>query len=331
MSDVEIIVEPGTDLLADPSWDALVDATGTPFQSRRALLAWWQDAQAKNPASRFVAAKLVDGLQTVGVCAFELADGLLAFAGGQSTMDYMGPVAADGREKDVAAALVRWAFEELEWSAARLGGLRPADVGDQELIDAVLRREPTARVETYDQAPGIDEAPDGYLALLNSKRRHEVLRKRSRLTEAVGELHVEASTEQTLPQALDRLLEWKAAAGPATTEFVAEYGRFVRDLVGRFAQDDSGHVMELCAGDRRLASAIVLSHRKTKYLYNMSYDLSLTSDAGIGLAPGVVLISYLVEHALDAGWRFDFLKGAQEYKLRLGGVPRDLVEVIIER
>lgn len=331
MNDVEIIARSGTAPLEDPSWDALVDEAGTPFHSRRFLLPWWRDTRIKSPGSQLIAVAIVDGSRTVGVCAFELSGGLLSFAGGRDVVDYMGPVSAEGREKEVAEALTRWVIEEAEWNSARLGGLIPAEVTAQELIGSVLRRVPTARVETYDQAPGIDGAPHGYLALLNSKRRLDVLRKRNRLVEEVGELRLETSTPRTLPEMLDRLLAWKSAAGSATAGFVDEYGRLLADLLGEFAPDDAGHVVELCAGNHRLASAIVLRHRTTSYLYNMAYDLTLTSDAAVGLAPGVVLVSYLVEQALDAGCRFDFLKGAQDYKRRLGGVPRDLAAILIER
>lgn len=330
MADVEILVEPGTALLADPAWDAFVDVAGTPFHSARFLLPWWQDTQAKNPESQFLAVRLTDGPQIVGGCAFELTDGVLTFAGGQDVTDYMGPVAADGREQVVAEALAAWVFEGAEWNEARLGGLRPAEPTARELLDALQRHSPNARVETYDQAPGIDQADGGYLALLTSKRRADVLRKRRRLVEEVGEVHLEASTAQTLPELLDRLLTWKAAAGPATADFVAEYGPLVHALLAGFAQDGSGQVVELCAGERPLASAIVLRHRGTTYLYNMAYDLALTAD-GVGLAPGVVLVSHLAEQALDDGCRFDFLKGAQDYKLRLGGIPKDLAAVVVKR
>jgi CelD/BcsL family acetyltransferase involved in cellulose biosynthesis len=331
MCDVEVIAETGTSLLEDPAWESLADEVGTAFHSRRFLLSWWRDAKAKNPASRLVAVKLVDGLQTIGVCAFELAGGLLSFAGGQDTVDYLGPVSAEGREKEVAAALAEWVFAQPGWDVARLAGLRSGCAMTQELGDAVRRHTPQAEIETYDQAPGIDGAPNGYLALLNSKRRADVLRKRNRLIEEVGELHLEASTPQTLAPALSRLLVWKSAAGAATAEFVAEYGPFLRDLLGGLATDGTGQIVELCAGTRPLASAIVLRHRKTTYLYNMSYDPALTSSAGIGLSPGVVLVSYLAEEALDSGRRFDFLKGAQDYKLRLGGIPSDLTALTIRR
>lgn len=75
----------------------------------------------------------------------------------------------------------------------------------------------------------------------------------------------------------------------------------------------------------------MLTHRRTRYLYNMSYDLTIAADARTGLAPGVVPVSHLAGEALDAGLRFDFLKGAQDYKLRLGGVTEDMVAMTTGR
>jgi CelD/BcsL family acetyltransferase involved in cellulose biosynthesis len=362
MSDLGIIVGRGTERLDSAGWDAVVDAAGTPFQSRRFLLPWWEEASARHPASRLLTVEVIDGgggaggasgpsdasgdsgdsdasgtsgaesgARTVGVCAFELRDGQLAFAGGEDLVDYMGPVAAPDRAAEVAEAVAGWIFDEAEWRTARFGGLVPTEAAAAAFIGAVRGRTPAAVVEPYDQAPGIDAAPDGYLALLNSKRRLDVLRKRNRLTEEFGEVHLEPATPETAPEVLERLLAWKAAAGEATSAFVAEYGGVVRALLSGLAPAGVGQVVELRAGTRPLASAIVLHHRSTTYLYNMAYDPTLISEAGVGLAPGVVLVSHLAEQALDAGRRFDFLKGAQDYKRRLGGVARDLVAVIVER
>src|SRR5581483_7678475 len=177
--------------------------------------------------------------------------------------------------------------------------------------------------------PRIEKAPDGYLRSLNSKRRADVLRKRNRLIEAVGQLELVVSTPETTLDLLERLLSWKACASAATGEFVAAYGDFLRKMLSGLTAADAGHVVELRASGRPLASAIMLRHRDTAYIYNMSYDTSLTVESS--LAPGVVLVSLLVERSLDSGLRFDFLKGAQDYKLRLGGVPVDLTAVTVER
>ena len=334
MGDVEVVIESGTGMLATAWWEAFAAAEGTPFHTGRFLLPWWQDRLAKNPASRLITAKVVDGAdaeRVLGVCAFELNAGLLSFAGGRDVVDYMGPVAVAGREKEVAAALCRSMFDEPAWDRASLAGLVHNDAAAQAIIDEVVRIAPDAVVETYDQAPRIEQAPQGYLALLNSKRRADVLRKRNRLVEAVGELEFVVSTCETAGDSLERLLAWKAEANPETREFVAEYGGFVRTMVAELAAVDAAHVVELHAAGRPLAAAIMLAHRNTAYIYNMAYDMNLAVEDRAGLAPGVVLVSFLVERNLDRGLRFDFLKGAQDYKLRLGGVPVDLVEITVER
>jgi CelD/BcsL family acetyltransferase involved in cellulose biosynthesis len=329
MGDVEVIINSGTEMLGSAWWEAFATAEGTPFHTGRFLLPWWQDRQAKNPNSQLLTAKVVDDECVIGICAFELDSGLVSFAGGRDVVDYMGPAAAAGREKEVAAALSRWLFEDLPWTRASLAGLAHNSPAAQAIVDEVLCLAPEAVAETYDQAPRIDEAPNGYLALLNSKRRADILRKRSRLVEAVGELELVDSTCATVADSLDRLLAWKAEASPATREFVAEYGHFVRTMIGELATVDAGRVVELHAAGRPLASAILLNQHNTTLIYNMAYDLELAT--GGGLAPGVVLVSLLVERTLESGRHFDFLKGAQDYKLRLGGVPVDLIGITVER
>ena len=337
MGDVEVIIESGTRMLGtaarDAEWEQLAATAGTPFHTGRFLLPWWNDRLAKNPSSRLYTAKVVDDGHAVGICAFELDSGVLSFAGGRDVVDYMGPVAAAGREKEVATALSRWIFEDLPWTRASLIGLADNDAAAQAIVDEVQRLAPEAVVEPYDQAPRIDEAPQGYLALLNSKRRADILRKRGRLAEAVGELELVVSTCTTAGDSLERLLGWKAEASPATHEFVAEYGGFVRTMIAELAAADAAHIVELHAAGRPLAAAIMLSHRDTDLIYNMAYDMHLADDSPslAGLAPGVVLVSLLVERTLDGGRHFDFLKGAQDYKLRLGGIPVDLIGITVER
>lgn len=330
MGDIEVVTESGTGMLTDPAWDAFAQAEGTVFHTTRFLAAWWRDRVAKHPSSELITAQVVHRGSPIGICAFEQDSDVLRFAGGADVVDYMGPAAATGREKDVAAALCRWMFRDQPWTRLRLAGLTQDDATALALVDEVTHAVPGAKVEAYDQAPRIEAAPQGYLRLLNSKRRADVLRKRHRLIEAVGDLELIDSTPSTVPDAAKRLLEWKAAADPAMGEFVAEYGDFVRTLVPDLAAVDGAGVVELHAAGRRLAAAILLRHRDTEYIYNMAYDLAFTTE-NPGLAPGVVLVSLLVERALERGRRFDFLKGAQDYKLRLGGVPVDLLCATVER
>ena len=331
IADVQIVSETDTEaLIASPEWDAVAQAAGTPFHTARFLLPWWRDRQAKSPGSRLITAKVVDGDQTViGVCAFELVSDALSFAGGDDVVDYMGPVALPGRENEVAAALLRWMFENPAWTSARLAGLAQNSAVAQAVVEETARIDPCAVVEPYDHAPQIEKSPEGYLPLLNSKRRSDVLRKRNRLIEAFGELELVDSDRASAAESLERLLAWKAEAGPAMRAFVTEYGGFVRAMVSGLAEVDACHVVELRADGVPLAAVITLEHRDTVYIYNMAYDPELLTGDRAGLAPGVVLVSLLVERTLAGGRRFDFLKGAQDYKVRLGGVPVELLRITV--
>ena len=56
------------------------------------------------------------------------------------------------------------------------------------------------------------------------------------------------------------------------------------------------------------------------YLYNSSYDPALHA-----ASPGLVLLQSMIENSIERGIQiFDFLKGAEDYKARLGAKPRPL-------
>ena len=59
------------------------------------------------------------------------------------------------------------------------------------------------------------------------------------------------------------------------------------------------------------------------YLYNSAYEPELRNHS-----PGNVMLSHLIERSIEDGKKvFDFLKGDETYKFRLGAQPRPLFEV----
>ena len=50
------------------------------------------------------------------------------------------------------------------------------------------------------------------------------------------------------------------------------------------------------------------------------YNSGLVPQTFAHLSPGIVLLAYLIRHAIDSGRSaFDFLRGNEEYKYRMGG------------
>lgn len=159
---------------------------------------------------------------------------------------------------------------------------------------------------------------DGYLAAIGKKQRHEVRRKYRRYEEAVG----------------DVVFETEPGSGWAFSEFArlhrlaaGEKGRFMTggrgELFARLAEMPGWRTHLLRAGDRAVAALFGYADIEGYYLYNSAYDPAL-SDA----TPGVVVVVEAIKRAIAEGLpRFDFLKGDEVYKFRLGAARRQLYRV----
>jgi CelD/BcsL family acetyltransferase involved in cellulose biosynthesis len=83
-------------------------------------------------------------------------------------------------------------------------------------------------------------------------------------------------------------------------------------------------ILRVPGAERATAALFSYVDEEGVYLYNSSYDAAL-SDA----SPGVAIVGSMIEQACVEGLpRFDFLKGDEVYKFRLGAEARPLFEVV---
>lgn len=157
---------------------------------------------------------------------------------------------------------------------------------------------------------GVDPE-EGWEAMLRSRDRHEVRRKRRRFAE-----------EHPDPEV--------APDGAALGRFVdlhrmgADKEGFMTDDMARFFEDllvlPGARLDALRSAGRVVAAAFGFEDGEAHYLYNMAYD-----PADAAASPGIVLLDRLIAGCVAGGRRrFDFLKGAERYKRRLGGAVRPL-------
>jgi CelD/BcsL family acetyltransferase involved in cellulose biosynthesis len=236
-------------------------------------------------------------------------DGAVAFVGDEDLTDYHTPlgVGAGGLLADFLAGLptgTPFRFDSLPEEAA----------------EAVVTGCGTDTSSAQHEAAYRIALPadfEGFLAGLKKKERQELRRKHRRFTEAAG---------------IPRLLE-------GTTDAIGAFiglhrmaegskGRFMTRKREAFFRDLAaipGARVDLLAGDagRPIAAAVGFQDDDAYYLYNSAYD-----PAAAALSPGMVLLWLLFEVAINAGvGAFDFLKGDEGYKLRLGAEPRPLYVV----
>jgi CelD/BcsL family acetyltransferase involved in cellulose biosynthesis len=154
---------------------------------------------------------------------------------------------------------------------------------------------------------------DAYLGTLDSKQRHEVRRKRRRFEEQAGTPELRRD-----PAALGEFTAMHRTASGAKGGFMtAEMERFFGSLVA-----EAGAVIDVLRDGEGavVGAAFGFEDADTYYLYNSAFH----QERG-ALSPGIVLATALIDAAIAAGKRrFDFLKGGEDYKIRLGAVPRPL-------
>jgi CelD/BcsL family acetyltransferase involved in cellulose biosynthesis len=282
----------------DPSRDPLAVAVG-PFP-HRGFLKVWQDHHGS-------AVEVIDQ----GGCswAFVHDDGRLAIAGDGELTDYHSPLGADPGDV-VATALsgiapgTRFSFDSLPLEAA------------EPVAKAVERAGHTASVEADGNTMVLHLTGGDHFDLLDGKQRHEVRRKERRFEEVLG-----VASVQSGPHMFEEFVARHRSSG-------GDKGRFMTPTMESFFADllsVPGARLDALVTDsgRRVAFAFAFEDADAYYLYNSAFDPELRE-----VSPGIVLIHRLIERAIAAGRsRFDFLKGTETYKRRLGAEARPLYRI----
>jgi CelD/BcsL family acetyltransferase involved in cellulose biosynthesis len=162
------------------------------------------------------------------------------------------------------------------------------------------------------------QLPDSYQAYLSQigkKQRHELRRKRRRFHEVYGRPAL-ATTRGSGDGFGQFVAMHRQSAGPKGSFMTSDMEQLFASLA-----EQAGWQIDVLSGEDGRPAAATFSWAGAGgfYLYNSAYDQ--TSEA----SPGIVLLSMLIERAIRANVRtFDFLKGDEPYKFRLGATPRPL-------
>jgi CelD/BcsL family acetyltransferase involved in cellulose biosynthesis len=164
----------------------------------------------------------------------------------------------------------------------------------------------------------LPESVDGFYEMVGKKERHELRRKRRRYQGEVGP--VEFTTEWGAGFAMDEFIRLHRLSEGRKGEFMTPTREaFFRRLAGQ----PGWRVDSLVHEGRATASLFAWVDGNTYYLYNSSYDPRY-----MHASPGMVALATMIEAAIiEEITYFDFLKGAESYKSRLGATPRPLYKI----
>ena len=168
---------------------------------------------------------------------------------------------------------------------------------------------------------------DAFLNGLTGKERHEIRRKLRRLREAapINFRVVESKTE--VSEQIDTFFELFKLNRSDKSDFMTDQRvSFFRSLAQALAEARILKLFFLDLDNRPAAAVMCFDYHSTIYLYNNGYDERYRS-LSVGLLSKVLTIQNSIERGKI---KYDFLKGTEAYKKRLGGKPVQLFRCQVE-
>ena len=321
----------GPDAWQIPAWRDLLqrDSRRHVFTTPEWHRLWWDEF---SEGKKLIVLEMRDGDRPVGlVPLYSKMEGdrsILRFVGGIDLTDYLGPICSEDDRHAVADAMVQWLAGNSDWDEFDAHNM-PVPFGFAEFLVESADRQGFRFALEQEETAAVLRLPgdwDSYLGTLDSKERHELKRKRRRLLRENPDAVTRASTPETLEADLKIFVDMHRGTEGHKGHFMKpEIATFFERIARAFMPLGWLRLHFLEVGGEAVASTFGFELEDTFYLYNSAYEPEARR-----LSPGLILVSNLIEDAIERGIEvFDFLRGPERYKYQLGSeaVPLNNVRV----
>jgi CelD/BcsL family acetyltransferase involved in cellulose biosynthesis len=307
-------------------WNDLLrrSPTDTIFLTWQWQTLWWQ---AYHPGELFIAAVHDETGTLIGVAPWFIDSSspderVVRGIGCVDVTDYVDiffdPSRADvvmdalaGALHDHASRFTRINLCNLREASPTLPGLRPA-LASRGFVTEITEQEvcPVIPLSGSFQA---------YLESLDKKNRHE-LRRKIRIAEGNRELAtVIVGPDDDLEAYTAQFMDLMADSTEQKAQFLRndQHVAFFRSILPAAMEQGWLQLAFLTVSGRPAAAYVNFVYNDRVMVYNSGISLEYSH-----LGPGIILIVNLIRDAAENGRvAFDFLRGSEEYKFRLGGQP----------
>ena len=278
------------------------------------LKAWWS-AFGAGLAPHLRAVRLGD--EVIGIAPLLVRGEKASFIGSSEVCDYLDFIVAPGRGREFFDNLINH-LRQQGISRLDLGPVRADSTVLTDLTGVAksLGFESSCEPEDVTLELELPGTWDGYLRRLTGKQRHEVRRKLKRLHEAGHVTYRVVEDIDQVREAMDTFLALFASNRADKAAFMTgQMASFFRSLAEAMAEVQ---ILKLCFLDldaAPAAAAMCFDYGSTMYLYNNGYDRRFHS-----LSVGLLSKALSIKESIRRGTKkYDFLKGDEGYKRRLGG------------
>jgi len=279
-----------------------------------------------------------DGGHLSGIAPLYLTtsdDGLktLSVVGCRDVSDYLDLIATSGQEERIYGALLDWleSDEAPAWDLADLCNIPSASPTHSLLAETAADRGYQVHTEVEDICPIIPLPAtwDDYLNSLSKKQRHEIRRK-IRRAEGGGQINwYVVNEEHDLAAEMDAFIELHQKSHVDKDEFMdAQMKGFFHAAAQVLHEAGWLQLAFMEVNGEKAATMLNFDYQDSILVYNSGYNPHKYAR----LSPGIVLLSYCIQWAIELGRsKFDFLRGDEEYKYRFGAQPTEVYRLLIAK
>jgi len=324
-----------------PEWNALLHTStaDTPFLTHEWQCTWWE---CLCEGELFVIT-VRDGGALVGIAPLFIlsqpdADGkvrrLLRLIGSVDASDYLDLIAVRGREREVFDAMLDTLAQSNEWDALDLYNVPAASTTRLILPDLAAERSWTFTEETQVVCPIITLPAtfEDYVQSLDKKERHEMRRKlrRGEGTEGLTWYAITGDDQShNLDIEAEAFIDLMMKSRSDKSDFMTDpMRRFFHQMIHATHNGGFLHLSFLEVQGVKAATYLSFDYCQKRLVFNSG----LETTGFQSLSAGIVLVARMIEDAIKRGYtEFDFLRGDEEYKYRLGAKDTWIYHLAVER
>lgn len=166
---------------------------------------------------------------------------------------------------------------------------------------------------------------DEYLSSLSKKNRHEIRRKLRKLDNIKDVEEYEFFKYQDIKDNLDNFFRLLRMSSDEKNEFMTlSRENFFRDLSLELSLQNQTRLRFLDIENKKVATSLSFVTKGTKYLYNSGYDPGY-KDLSVGVLNHIFAIKNSIS---EKNKIFDFMRGDEVYKYRLGGINETISKLV---
>ncbi|MBP7689615.1 MAG: GNAT family N-acetyltransferase [Thermoflexales bacterium] len=324
-----------------PEWNALLhnSTADTPFLTHEWQCTWW----ACLCEGELFVITVRDSGALVGIAPLFILSQpdsagnvrrLLRLIGSVDASDYLDLIAVRGREREIFDAMLDALAQSNEWDSLDLYNVPAASTTRLILPDLAVERSWSFTEETQVVCPIITLPAtfEDYIQSLDKKERHEMRRKlrRGEGTEGLTWYAITGDDQShNLDIEAEAFIDLMMKSRSDKSDFMTDrMRRFFHQMIQ--ATHDGGflHLSFLEVQGVKAATYLSFDYGQKRLVFNSG----LETTGFQSLSAGIVLVARMIEDAVGRGYtEFDFLRGDEQYKYRLGAKDTWIYHLAVER